>query len=353
MTGWRIGHVVSSWPQQGGVADVIKALVANAAEQGDTAEIFAWPDGHGKFGALTRLRHLPPGLRAALPTLDALVLHGVFTPGLALLSRQVRRLMPGLRLVAFPHDAYDAGLFSSGHVAKRLYWKAIERRYLSGVDVIQVTAPSHAGWLVENGVSTPIEMRPLGIPAMATRTSSVPLSPAAPDGAARLLFVGRWDIHEKGLDLLIGALGSSAQLRSGWRLRLVGPEVGARQQLVELASRADIDIELVGWVDDLRSEFLNADALILPSRKEGFGLVALQALSLDLPVILSKVAGLTEHLQVGTGWLPTAPTAASIRCVLEQALNQRAILIDQVRAADFAGLEHFSWPRLHAGLLGR
>ena len=81
MTGRRVGHVVSSWPQQGGVADVIKALVSAASDEGDSAEVFAWPNTTSRIGLIAKLRRFPPGLRAALPTLDALVLHGVFTPG--------------------------------------------------------------------------------------------------------------------------------------------------------------------------------------------------------------------------------------------------------------------------------
>ncbi len=69
---------------------------------------------------------------------------------------------------------------------------------------------------------------------------------------------------------------------------------------------------LPGYLADPSSLFCALDLFIMPSRSEGWGLAALEAMAFGLPVIASNTGGLAEIVEHGkTGWLipPGDPSA--------------------------------------------
>lgn len=100
-----------------------------------------------------------------------------------------------------------------------------------------------------------------------------------------LLFVGRFD-RQKGLDLLLDAFREVQTVRSDLRLHLIGATIRADQDDLELPPNT----HSVGWVNpsELDDWYHSADALIVPSRWEGFGLVVPEALRNGTPVLCSN-----------------------------------------------------------------
>ena len=127
-----------------------------------------------------------------------------------------------------------------------------------------------------------------------------------PGAGLRLLFVGRFD-RQKGADIFCHAL---AQLGEGASGLLAGGEVLADGQHLALPDNARI----LGWVEPPHREdlFEAADVLVMPSRWEGFGLTATEAMRASLPVVAAAVGGLREVVVDGeTGLLirPNDPQA--------------------------------------------
>jgi glycosyltransferase involved in cell wall biosynthesis len=54
------------------------------------------------------------------------------------------------------------------------------------------------------------------------------------------------------------------------------------------------DVELLGWVDDMPAFHRSLNLLVVPSRYEGFGLVAAEAMACGRPVIATRVSSLPE-----------------------------------------------------------
>ena len=102
---------------------------------------------------------------------------------------------------------------------------------------------------------------------------------------------------EKGFDVLIEALALAPEVH----LELIGdgPEL---EKLQNCGKRLDLDSRLRFSGALPRQEYLSrlaqADAVVVPSRTEGLGLVAVEALAVGRPVIASSVGGLPEVLGV-------------------------------------------------------
>lgn len=119
-------------------------------------------------------------------------------------------------------------------------------------------------------------------------------APAQVDGPLRVLFAGRFDANQKGLDWLCERLRAR---RAEWAgaLRFTfqgqGPFQGELERLsAELGVR---HVEVSPW-GDIGEALARADLLLLPSRFEGLPLVALEATHHGVPVVASRDAGVTE-----------------------------------------------------------
>jgi len=111
-------------------------------------------------------------------------------------------------------------------------------------------------------------------------------------GKRLLLFLGR--IHpKKGCDLLIRAFASVASLNAALHLVIAGPDSGGMQtELAALAKRLAV-ARAVTWTGMLRGSmkvgaFQAAEAFVLPSHQENFGIAVAEALSCRVPVLISN-----------------------------------------------------------------
>jgi L-malate glycosyltransferase len=98
-----------------------------------------------------------------------------------------------------------------------------------------------------------------------------------------------------------------AKLKGRVKARLVlcgdGPERGEAETLARNYGISD-DVIFVGQVPNIRDYLSIADALLLPSLTESFGLAALEAMACEVPVIATRVGGLPEVVREGeTGYL--------------------------------------------------
>lgn len=134
----------------------------------------------------------------------------------------------------------------------------------------------------------------------------------APDGGLRLLFVGRLD-RQKGFDVLLRAM---ERLGPGVSLRVAGTAVVGTG---EASAALPDNVHLLGWLDEtaIAEELDRCDVLVVPSRWEGFGLVAIEAMRAGRPVVAARVGGLPEVVVDGeTGVLFTPGDADALAAAL-------------------------------------
>lgn len=154
----------------------------------------------------------------------------------------------------------------------------------------------------------------LGLPAGAIGVTHLPLpeglEPTAPPGGPpRLLAAGRAS-YEKGFDVLLDALARPES--AGWSATLVaeGPELDdLRRRAAPLADRVRL-LPLQprqALFDLVRDHHL----VVVPSRSEGLGFTALEALALGRPVVASRVGGLPEVVVDGVDGVLVRPDDAA------------------------------------------
>jgi glycogen synthase len=163
-------------------------------------------------------------------------------------------------------------------------------------------------------------------------------------GPPRLLYVGRLE-YEKGIHEAIAALPRIRRAHPGTTLTIAGE--GTQLDWLREQARAHRVLRatrFVGRLDhsELLSLLYDADAIVLPSHYEPFGIVALEAAATGTPLVTSTAGGLGEAVidgQTGLSFAPrdVAGLGAAVRVVLDdpEAAQRRAIAARERLTADF------------------
>ena len=124
-----------------------------------------------------------------------------------------------------------------------------------------------------------------------------------PADKVNLLFVGRFD-PQKGVDFLLNVFKEYEKDLQHIHLWIIGDNVVSDGKGIE--KKNTDNITFLGWIlhEEVPAYYEACDAVIMPSRWEAFGLVAIEAMKYGKPVIVSNRGALPELVQDGVnGWV--------------------------------------------------
>lgn len=307
---------------------------------------------------------------------DAVILHGLWNYSSFGSWLALRKLpVPYFIFVHGMMDPWFREAYPLKHYFKRMYWKLAEHCVLRDAKLVLFTCEeekmrarnvffghSYKERVVQFGTSDPNLNGN-------ERAEKAAFAAEFPQLANRrfLLFLGR--IHpKKGCDMLIQAFAHSiAQLPDDTDLVIAGPDqMGLARDLIWLAKHLGIShrVHLVGM---LKGEikwgaFRSAEAIILPSHQENFGVAVAETLGCSIPVLISDKVNIWREVQETEAGLVEPDTLDGTRNLISRffALTQpelrqmrmaarRAFLhyfdaeaagCDLMNAIGFAGAEH-------------
>lgn len=221
----------------------------------------------------------------------------------------------GLPYLVFPHGMLDPWFkhtYFFKHLKKQAYWWARQGRILREAHAVCFTTEEERGlarrtfWPYRcREVVTGLGVADPPVDAERQRGKFLKRFPELKERKP-LLYLGR--MHpKKGLELLIRAF-----LREGAKeeiLVLAGPLDSASRYLKNLKQETKGHEDKILWTDMLKEDLKwgalrSADALILPSHQENYGMVVAEALSVGTPVFLTDKVNLwREVVEAGAGYV--------------------------------------------------
>lgn len=329
-------------PSVGGVAPAVLSLSRGLAQRGHKIDIIVLDDPaspwladvdlavHALGVGLTSYRYskkLTDWLREHGEDYDRVIVNGLWQYLSFAAWRRYRGMSTPYHV--FPHGMLDPWFkktFPLKHLKKWLYWPWAEYRVLRAAAAVVFTSEEEriqarkSFWLYRCRE----EVSPLGL------ESPPPISAGAKEkflarfpqlqGTRVLLFLGR--LHpKKGCDILIESLPRHSDSENPVSLILAGPDqIGWEKHLRARAEHLDLGPRVV-FAGMLQGEMkqgalASADAFILPSHQENFGMSVVEALAVGLPVLISERVNIWREIDADqAGYVESDDLAGTTRLV--------------------------------------
>lgn len=214
----------------------------------------------------------------------------------------------------------------------RWFLKSMDRLLAACASRLLADSASQRQYLIEEGIVAPEKIEVLANGSIA----GVDVKRFRPDGETRrqvrsefgieqdaccLLYVGRLK-RDKGVADLIEAFNRLSVHFSNLHMLLVGPDEEGFDSLVRDVPR----IHRVGYTQVVEEYMAAADVFCLPSYREGFGLVLIEAGAVGLPVVASRIYGVTDAVVDGeTGLLHQPGNIDDLTRKLESLLENASL----------------------------
>ncbi|HVC36237.1 MAG TPA: glycosyltransferase family 4 protein [Candidatus Dormibacteraeota bacterium] len=243
------------------------------------------------------------------------------------------------------------------------FYQAVIPRMINKAKIIFCISQATADQAIKRGIAeTKIKIIPLGMSDnYYQKATDLELRPSLNINptAKVLITVGRL-VKRKGIAWFIEKVMPSLVAQNRKLLYLVAGE-GSQRPAIEQAitlSHLDQNVRLLGRVSDQQLSVLynGADIFVMPNIKvlgdmEGFGLVCLEAAIAGLPVVASKLEGITDAITDGqNGILVTAEDARGFESAISHLLNPETARQLGQQARDFS-LQKYRWSNVATAYL--
>ena len=163
------------------------------------------------------------------------------------------------------------------------------------------------------------------------------------DAVPVFLFVGRL-VRDKGIFDLVEAFASLSAGHGQWKLWVVGPDEEGLQAILQAeGERLGASIHWFGSTFSPERYMAAADVFVLPSYREGFGSVIIEAAACGIPTIAYRIDGVVDAIvEDRTGCLVAKGHVAGLVQVMERLGSDPEMLRDLGQAAHQRAVDDFS-----------
>lgn len=244
---------------------------------------------------------------------------------------------------------FQGEVWASRRGPMRSLLKAMDKVIAKSATHVLAVSPSERQFLEEQGVVRPGQVSVLGSGSISgvdmlrfrpdpEARSRIRQTHAIPDDAVVCLFLGRLTA-DKGVFDLVQAFALCATSNPRLWLVLVGPDEDGVGSLLlstltgEMVGRVIVE----GFTHTPERYIAAADFLCLPSYREGFGMVVIEAAAVGIPSIGSRIYGVSDAIIEDETGLLVPPgnvpqLAAALACLAgDEALRTRLVLAGRTR----------------------
>lgn len=191
---------------------------------------------------------------------------------------------------------YDTIPLHFGSRAARLQKWAFLRAVAAASTRVLTVSPSSAQQIQRDLGVVPDKIRVVTLAVDEARATRIHVARSAQHGDPLILYVGRYAEH-KNLQALARAFQRTSLARNGGQLQFVGGSEREAKGLRRWLDAQGISSTAVGSYcteEELDRLLVRAQALVMPSLEEGYGLPAFEAAAAGVPVAASRTGAMTE-----------------------------------------------------------
>lgn len=322
----RILHVAEALhPKWGGIAEGVFQQSCELMRRGHSVEVFSCEEDdvprfqkngikHHRTDPTWRpwrySRETVNWFRSNAGNYDHIILNGLWQHPLAIAGKFARA--QNIPLWLMPHGMLDPWFLRSAkqRAVKKVYWKLFESRSAGASQGLLFTTQAE---MELAAASYPLDKCSKFVVGYGIEDVSAGANHL--DGKPNhVIFMSR--IHpKKGLDLLMRAL----QERNDIFVSIAGTGDEEYIQKLQKASQ-NLPVQWIGFVSGAQKidEIQNAEAMILPSHQENFGVIVAESLALSRPVLISNKVNIWREVVQDEAGLVCDDTETGVREMLEK-----------------------------------
>jgi glycosyltransferase involved in cell wall biosynthesis len=173
-----------------------------------------------------------------------------------------------------------------------------------------------------------------------------------PQGATVFVFVGRLK-RDKGVVDLAMAFSQVCMACAETYLMVVGAdEENLRPEIERCCANCIDKVRIVDQNSTPENYIVSADVLCLPSYREGFGTVVIEAAACEVPALASRIYGLTDAIRENdTGLFHVAGNVLDLASGMTRMVQDPAMRIEMGKRARIRAVADFSSDRVTLALL--
>jgi glycosyltransferase involved in cell wall biosynthesis len=368
----KILRVIASVdPRSGGPIEGLKISASAMREMGHETEVVTLDNPSAAFlqdfpfpvypcGPATRRYGYTPKLARWIVengrSFDAAVVHGLWNH--ASIGGWLGLKKVGLPYVVFTHGMLDPWFreaYPLKHWVKQIFWSGWQGKVLRDAKTVLFTSEEERrlargvfrGYEYREKVVAYAAAEPAGDVEQQTNAFAA-LMPALQD-RRYLLFLSR--IHpKKGCDLLVDAFVRLAARYPDVDLVIAGPDqVGLKATLIERAKAGGVE-NRIHWPGMLAGDakwgaFRSAEAFILPSHQENFGIVVAEAMACATPVLITNKVNIWQEVVQSGGGFVEADDGAGVERLMQNWLGLSSEKRSTISASARQGFDRYFRPQ--------
>lgn len=273
---------------------------------------------------------------------DIVIFHGIYRPEYFQLSCNVRR--NNIPYVIMPHGEFSIEAQKKKRLKKLVANNTFFRSYIKNANAVQCLSKlevekslaKNQKFIGTNGIFIPSKIK--------ENFSKTEI---------KIVYIGRLEIHIKGIDLMLKAVASIADFirNENAVLNLYGPEtLNWTAEIKSMIIEKSIDdiVKINSAVIGVNKEhvLLDSDIFIQTSRTEGMPMGILEAMSYGVPCLVTKGTNMGELVeQYDYGWV-SETSSESIAENIKKAISERETWRRKSVNARKMVEENFSWDKV-------
>lgn len=259
---------------------------------------------------------------------DVVHFHSAFIPLHPLIAFELRK--KGIPYIITTHGALDMMVLKRNQLKKKVYMNILEMKYFEGASGFVALSKGERDDILKLSPMANINIIPnaISLDTIEFCNKAFTLRKLLTSKKINALFLGRYDVYQKGIDFLINLIAQLQKNDIPIKLETHGVEPIRRMGQINEIRGNNSNVNILGPVygKEKLEVFIQSNMYMQTSRWEGFGMSIVEAMASGLPVVVSETMNIAPFVKDSEGGIVVPFDILEATDILKNILDDEKLL---------------------------